>query len=210
MQFFVTHKLQCLDALKAIRPPRVPPRVLEQVLQTLPAQGELQPTADEERKLQAIDAVLAAHDRSGAVVVKEIDIVQAAVALYARCVLLISRPALKQLTSSEVQALAAHEIGHDYFWNEYETASRNNDEELFHEIEMRCDAIAILTLIALDIDPDTLASAVSKIELFNARFGAPLNSAHYPPFRERSRFQEAFIRFAAPGCGRDGESRPRL
>lgn len=199
MKFFAQRDLASLQALQRIRTPRLPAEMRAAVIQSLPPEGALKPTAGEQRKLAGIDAVLRLHDRTGAIEVKLIDTFQAAVALHARSVLLISRPALNLLTPKEVQALAAHEIGHDYFWDEYEQAVVRAEREFIRELELRCDGIAVLALRVLKVHPRALVGAIRKLGSFNSRFGVPLNVDHYVSEAERLRFQRAFVMFAAAG-----------
>jgi hypothetical protein len=54
------------------------------------------------------------------------------------------------------------------------------------ELELRCDAIAILTLLELHLDPGQLISAVRKITRFNERLGATVKTSDYPTTAERA------------------------
>jgi len=193
IEFFVRERLSSLATLQRIRPPRVPGEIREAVLRSLPAEGELNPTPKERGKLGRIRAVLALHDRADAIEVKLIDVFQAAVGLHARTVTLISRKALNLLTAEEVQALAAHEIGHDYFWDEYEQAAAREQWQVVRELELRCDAVALLTLRALGLDSRSLASAIRKLSVYNSRLGTPNNEVRYVSEAERIRFQRAFV-----------------
>ena len=66
------------------------------------------------------DGIDRGHDRAHVFQTKLIEVPQAVVALHHRTVLLISRAALELLSGAELQALVAHEVGHDYFWPEFE------------------------------------------------------------------------------------------
>jgi predicted Zn-dependent protease len=120
--------------------------------------------------------------------IKVIDVPQAFVGLHGRAILLISRPALTALSASELQALAAHEVGHDFLWGEFEQAQERHDKEARRRLELQCDGIAALTLLALGQDPMRVAAAVSKIQRFNEQLGAVANARDYPSVRERRRF----------------------
>lgn len=196
IRFFEDRGLASLESLRKIRPPRRSPEFRRAVIRGLPTEGDLTPTVEEQCKLSSIDAVLACHDRTGAVEIKLMDVFQAAVSLHARCVILISRPALNLLTAAEVQALAAHEIGHDYFWDAYEQALASDRTSVMRELELRCDGIALLTLRELGVDPFVLATAIKKMYSFNGQFGTALNAGRYVPLADRLRFQRAFVLFA--------------
>ena len=75
------------------------------------------------------------------------------------------------LSAVELQAVVSHEIGHEYFWDEELRLRNRKDSSARREIELRCDAIAILTLLQLDLDPALVASAAAKVTGFNERRG---------------------------------------
>jgi len=90
------------------------------VLATLPRDGEItQLTVSQTQKLAELRSVLRFHERDGVYEIKVIDVPQAWIGLYGRVVLLISRPALDLAEIEELKALAAHEIGHEYLWQQY-------------------------------------------------------------------------------------------
>jgi hypothetical protein len=202
LEFFRRRDFRSVEALRTIRPPQLPPATRAAVIRGLPTEGELNPTPVEKRKIAGIDAVLEFHDRAGEVEVKLIDVFQAAVGLHARCVILVSRRALDLLNRAELQALAAHEIGHDYFWEEYEKAAAHEDSTAIRELELRSDGVALLTMRVMRIPPAVLAAAVEKMDRFNSRFGVPLDAARYGTLSERIRFQKAFAAFADPHAPR--------
>ena len=187
------------EFLGRLRPDPVSPAVRAQVIASLPRQGELRPTAAEQTKLAALAPVFDFHARNGAIEVKVIDVGHAFVGLHARTVLLLSRDALALVTPEELQALAAHEMGHEYLWNEYQVAMADGASGRLRELELVCDGIAILTLRALGLDPEDLASAVTKMTRHNERLGATASASSYVSLGDRRRFIEAVSeRLAAP------------
>jgi hypothetical protein len=76
----------------------------------------LVPTAAEVKKLDALKPILIYHELDHAFDIDVMDVPQAFIGLRARVILVVSRPALKVLTASELQALAAHEIAHEFLW----------------------------------------------------------------------------------------------
>ena len=174
--------------LDALRPLPVGPDERARALAVLPATGELRPDRAERAKLAMLEGVLTYHERWRVFETKVIDVPQAAVALHQRAVLLISRPALRLLSGAEVQALVAHEIGHDYFWTEFERIVADRDRRGRQELELKCDGIALLTLVALKLDPSSLGDGLRKQMRFNQMLGADANAADYPLLNERQRF----------------------
>ena len=138
--------------------------------------------------------MLRAHGRDRVYEIQVIDVPQAFVGLYARAVLLISLPAIQLLNTEELQAIAAHEVGHEYFWGEYKAAQERQDEQRLRELEMAGDAIAVWTLLRLGLRPNRLISALGKLFRFNRRFGNALNESSYPSLGER---REAIERLTA-------------
>lgn len=122
---------------------------------------------------------------------------QAAVALHMRSALIISRPALRILSGAELQAMVAHEIGHDLFWADFERTLAQADRRGRQELELKCDGIAILTLLVLRLDPARLLDGLRKQGRFNEMLGAVANADDYPQLGERQRFMVTLRDFAS-------------
>jgi hypothetical protein len=180
--------------LRTLRTPSVSSRHRDLVRATLPPSGELRPTSDESKKLKALQSVLIYHERHQVFDIKIVDAPQAAIGLHGRAILLISRPALSLVSAEELQALGAHEVGHDFLWAEFDEVERTQDGRARQELELRCDGIAALTLVALGQEPWRLPSALKKLQRFNERRGAVLRLDLYPTLRERERFVEELVR----------------
>jgi hypothetical protein len=105
---------------------------------------------------------------------------------------LISRLALLHLSVPELQAAVAHEIGHEYF-SDYADLRARQDTVGLEVLELKCDGIAVLTLLELGIDPVHLYRAIEKIGRFNEvpkeRWGK--NGYSHP--RDRERFVRALM-----------------
>ena len=180
------------DILRTLRPPQASPDDRARAIAVLPKTGELSPDRDERAKLAKLEQILLYHGRAEAFAIKLIDVPQAAVAIHQRAVLVISRPALRNISAAELQALVAHEIGHDYFWRDFEAAFARSDKNGLQELELKCDGIALFTLIALRLDPLTLTDGLRKLARFNDLIGATANADEYPSLRQRERFIKAF------------------
>lgn len=176
--------------LRDTRPAPLAAEIRARVLAGLPSEGESQPSEDDMPKLNSLQRVLQYHDRAGTVEIRVVRIYQAFVGLHARSIVLISEHALRLLNAEELQALVAHEMGHEYFWNEYALANQQGQTRRMRELELRCDGVAVITMAGLGLHPRHLISAVAKLNRFNARFGTPVNQPFYVSENERTRFIE--------------------
>src|SRR5215211_6729696 len=79
------------------------------------------------------------------------------------CVLVISDSLAKFLTDEELAGVIAHEVGHAYFMDETLAAQRNGKEPVMRVVELKCDAVAMLTLKLMGRDPAKYVSGLWKI-----------------------------------------------
>ena len=115
---------------------------------------------------------------------------QARLAIHARLVVLVTDTALKLLTPTQLQAVVAHEIGHEYVWEEYEDAEKRKDWSRIRELELFCDAVALQTLVRLGAAPSALVDALRMMEVSDLRNGLTLDTTRntHPSVSERARF----------------------
>jgi hypothetical protein len=179
------------EFLGRIRPAPLSLAVRAQVIAGLPTEGELLATQAERAKIATLEPIFDFHGRKNALEIKVIDVGHAFVGLHARTVLLLSREALTLLTPDELQALAAHELGHEYVWDEYWTAMTTQAHARMQELELVCDGIAVMSLRALGLEPARLVAAVTKVTRYNERLGATASAGSYVSLKERRRFIEA-------------------
>ncbi len=186
--------------LERARPAPVSAEDKARILSSLPRDGEVSHlNVSAREKLSSLSDLLRATQRMSVYEIKVIAAPQAAIGIHARAVVLISDPALRLLEPRELQALVAHEIGHEYVWLDYERASRVGDYRRLKELELLCDSIAIITLHRLGIDPSRLTTGIEKLSRFNREhFGMPENENAYPTLAERRQFAQAAATWAAP------------
>ena len=179
--------------LETARPAPVSAEDKARALRTLPLEGEVtDSSASARHKLATLTKVLRATGRESVNEIKVIDVPQAAFALHARAVILISQAALTLVDADELQALLAHEIGHEYVWTERERAFQLADHNALKDLELVCDAIAIVTLHGLGMDVTRLMTGLQKMGRFNRqRFGSAQNEKNYPTVAERRAFAGA-------------------
>ena len=182
-----------LELFDTVRPAPVSDAERKRILATLPTKGDVRDLDSAQRKkLAALRRVLELHQREAVYVIKVMNVIevpQAAVALHGRAVVLVSERALDLLDAEELQALVAHEVGHEYFWGEYFRARRDNGQSSLRRLELLCDGFAVITLRRAGVNPKRLTSALEKIAGYNRdRFGIAVNEGHYPAASERRRF----------------------
>jgi len=192
--FFEQPDGQSLDQyLRSIRPPQISPALKAQMIALLPKEGEVQPSAKGQAKLAALGPILKYHERASTVDLKVIRAGQLFIGFYARAAILITEEALDLLSAEELQAVVAHELAHEYFWDEYELARQHEHYARVQELELRCDGIAIITLSRLGLDPSCLMSAVNKLTRFGEVAGAEALARLYPARAERTRFMHSMV-----------------
>jgi hypothetical protein len=148
-------------------------------------------------KLAVIRPILAFHERDHDMELRLITVGgRASVGLHARTVLLISREALGLFNTDELKAIMAHELGHDYVWDDYSEARERGDDRRLQELELRCDGFAVITMNRIGVDSEHLVSAATKLARHNERLG-PVNEARYVPLDQRVRFIRALARLTA-------------
>jgi hypothetical protein len=176
--------------LESNRPKPVPADRKARILSTLPPKGELRRLdRSSSRKLASLTPLLRATGRDSAYEIKVIDVRQVRIGIYERTVVLIPQTTLKLLEAEELRALVAHEIGHEYVWVDRALASARNDHRRLKDFELLCDAIAIVTLHGLNLDPSRLVTGLERIDRYNWHFfEAEVERRSYPSLSERRRF----------------------
>jgi Zn-dependent protease with chaperone function len=189
--YFTRHDAgKSLELFDSVRPVPVSDAERGRILAMLPREGDVRHlNPAQQKKVAAVRRVLELHRREAVYVIKVVQVPQAAVALHARAVVLVSERALDFLDAEELQALVAHEVGHEYFWDEYFRARRDNSQSSLRRLELLCDGWAVITLERVGLNPKRLTSALEKLVRYNRdRFGVALNDDDYPAVSERRRF----------------------
>ena len=122
--------------------------------------------------------------------IKVLNAREAFVGVQARSVLLISENMLRLLSIEELQAVVAHELGHEYFWGELMEARQQKNHDRMRELELQCDGIAVIALQRLGLDAAHLIAALTAMRAFNTRVVAT-DARPYPESKERFAFIRA-------------------
>lgn len=183
------------DYLRRVRLPKVSQAFKAEVMSRLAVSEVIKPSDGMRARLAALYPALRFHERDNVVDIIIINLPHAFVGLQGRAALLISEKALGLLSSEELLAVVAHEMGHEYFWGEFVEARQRKQYETMRELELRCDAIAVITLLGLRIDPANLISGLSRMNGFNA-LTVNTDNRPYPTSGERTKFIRAMTEMA--------------
>lgn len=134
---------------------------------------------------KSVELFLYQHDRPSAV-------------LWMGCVLIVSDSLVAFLYDAELTGIVAHELAHSYFTDEMLAARKADNERRMKVIELKCDAVAMLSLKLLGGDPTHYVRAVTVVNskqrdsFQGVRYNAW--SRTHPRAVERAVFAERFTK----------------
>jgi hypothetical protein len=181
--------------LKSIRPAGVSADRRARLVASIKKEDIVSPSADRQAKLDSLRPVLNYHERS-TVEIKILRLGLAWAGMLEGAAVVVSEEAVDILTAEELQAVVAHELGHEYFAAEYEAARQSKQYDKVKEVELRCDAVAIITMKSLGLNPNCLLSGVSKLTQFNEGRGVRNNPNLVTSLDERRGFCQAMMKLA--------------
>ena len=185
------------DYLSRIRPLVLAPQLRTKVLKMLQKDDLVSPSVEGLAKLRTLEPILKYHQRDSVIEVKVLRAPTATAVFLAGAAVLITEPALKILTAGELQAVVAHELGHEYYWTRFELARQNHEYTELQELELRCDGIAVITMEHLGLDPTSLISAIAKLNKYNSHPSSSIAPQNYVAFNERVTFIRRMIEFVS-------------
>jgi hypothetical protein len=113
------------------------------------------------------------------------------------CVLVISDALAAPLDDDELAGIVAHEMGHAYFMIEISNARKRGDRQAMKIVELKCDAVAMLSLKLLGHDPADHLRGLRRVNDLTRTHGFnPLDGVH-PSIGERRRFAERYLKLLA-------------
>ena len=113
------------------------------------------------------------------------------------CVLVISDALAAPLNDDELAGIVAHEMGHAYFMIETIKARKQGDRPALRIVELKCDAVAMLSLKLLGHDPADYLRGLRRLNDVTRRDGYTIDSRDYPSNGERTQFAQRFITLLA-------------
>jgi len=109
--------------------------------------------------------------------------------LFRGCVLVLSDSLAGSLLEAELTGIISHEVAHTYFMGEMTEAREAQDKQAMKIVELKCDAIAVLSLKLLGFDSGNYISGLRRREkLANAVGLSSRFSATHPEVRVRNHF----------------------
>lgn len=115
--------------------------------------------------------------------------------LWRGCVLVLSDGLAEPLYDGELAGIFAHELGHSYFEDEMAMAQRAKDARAMRVVELKCDAVAILSLKLLNYDPALYLIGLQRIRVILKRksLSSGIFQSH-PELVARAQFSQRFIK----------------
>jgi hypothetical protein len=117
------------------------------------------------------------------------------VQLWRGSVLMISDCLAEVLSDGELAGITAHELGHSYFEDEMAAAQRSQDDRAMRVVELKCDAVAILSLKLLGYNPELYLRGLQRIKALNkSKSRSPGILQSHPQLVMRAQFSERLIK----------------
>ena len=116
------------------------------------------------------------HDRDGKLPVYVVRSEQPKAYVVMRTALIITTKLTLITDEAELRGIVAHELAHEYLGEEREQASKSGDEGRLREIELFCDAVAVVTLNEIGDDPASYALALKRMTYIGITAGSATRS----------------------------------
>ena len=99
------------------------------------------------------------------------------------------------LHDGELAGIFGHELGHSYFEDEMAAASRAKDARVMRIVELKCDAVAMVSLKLLDYNPALYLTGLQRIQVLGRRksLSSGIFQSHPEPV-VRALFSQRFIK----------------
>jgi Peptidase family M48 len=88
-----------------------------------------------------------------------------------RSVIIITTSMMDIAGDAEIRGIIAHELAHEYIWDELAQARRGKDGKLMREYELFCDAVAAFTLKEIGDDPASYGRILLRMALAGIKLG---------------------------------------
>ena len=82
-----------------------------------------------------------------------------------RAVIIITTRMMVIASDEEIRGIVAHELAHEYVWEELAKARIEKDAKLMRECELFCDAVAAFTLKETGDDPASYGRIIERLTI---------------------------------------------
>jgi hypothetical protein len=93
-----------------------------------------------------------------------------------RSVIIITTRLMISATDEEIRGIAAHELAHEYVWDESAKAREAKDWKLMRECELFCDAVAAFTQKEIGDDPASYSRILVRLTMIGSKTGSVTKS----------------------------------
>jgi len=128
-----------------------------------------------DRLKAALKPVLAYHQREQMPIIV-VRAEQPKATLRERAAIVITTKLMLITSDAEIRGIIAHELAHEYVWEERQKAQLANDESALRESELFCDAVAVTTLKEIGDDPVSYAKALERLTYIGMHVGSATRS----------------------------------
>src|SRR5262245_61034127 len=124
-----------------------------------------------DRLKSALQPVLDYHERSR-MQVYVLDSNLPKTILIGRLVIFITTRMRRIASDQEIRGIVAHELAHEYIWDELFDAQREKDWKLMRECELFCDVVAAFTLKEIGDDPASYGRILERMTIIGSIEGS--------------------------------------
>jgi len=93
-----------------------------------------------------------------------------------RAVIIITNRLMISATDEEIRGIVAHELAHEYVWDERIRAREAKDGKLMRELELFCDVVAAFTLKEIGDDPSSYSHILMRMTMIGSKMGSVTRS----------------------------------
>jgi hypothetical protein len=94
--------------------------------------------------------------------------------LVARAVIIITTRMMSIASDEEIRGIVAHELAHEYVWDERAEALQTKNGRLMRECEFFCDAVAAFTLREIGDDPASYGRILERVTFVGIEEGSAM------------------------------------
>ncbi len=92
--------------------------------------------------------------------------------LVERSVIIITTRLMVIASDEEIRGIVAHELAHEYIWDERVKAMKEKDGQLMRECELFCDAVAAFTLKVIGDEPASYGRILQRLTIMGSDKGS--------------------------------------